>query len=74
MMQFRPEKHTLTDPHPFWDRLKHWWIWLLAAILLGIVLYTQLTKPGQKAAGPGQAGDDPQSTERRGHRGRGQKG
>ncbi len=37
-----------------WHR--RWWIWLLAASLLGIVLYTQLSKSGRKAEVPGKPG------------------
>ncbi len=55
MMQFKPEKHTLTDPHPFWDRLKHWWFWLPAAILVGIVVYSQFPR-GRAAEAPGRPG------------------
>ncbi len=37
-------------------RFRRWWIWVLAASLLGIVAYTQLLKPGRTAEGPGKAG------------------
>jgi multidrug efflux system membrane fusion protein len=54
-MKFWPERNDLTDPHPFWGWLKHWWIWLPAAILLGIVVYSQLPK-GRAAEGTGRPG------------------
>jgi len=38
---------------------RHWWIWLLAACLLGIVAYTQLAKPGRTAEVPGKPGAPP---------------
>jgi multidrug efflux system membrane fusion protein len=37
-----------------WSR--RWWVWALAASLLGIVAYTQLTKSGRTAIGPGKPG------------------
>jgi membrane fusion protein, multidrug efflux system len=55
MMKFRPERNDLLEPHSSWDWLKHWWIWLPAAILLGIVVYSQLTK-GRAAQGTGKPG------------------
>jgi multidrug efflux system membrane fusion protein len=54
-MKFRPDRNYGTEPHPFWDWFKHWWFWLPAAILLGIVVYSQLTK-GRTAEGPGKPG------------------
>jgi multidrug efflux system membrane fusion protein len=36
--------------------LRRWWIWLLAAALLGIVAYTQLTKSGQTTGGSTKPG------------------
>ena len=54
-MKFGPERKDLAEPHSLWDWLKHWWIWLPAAILLGIVVYSQLTK-GQAAEGTGRPG------------------
>ncbi len=35
---------------------RRWWIWLLAASLLGIVLYTQLSKSSRTAVAPGKPG------------------
>jgi multidrug efflux system membrane fusion protein len=35
---------------------RRWWVWVLAASLLGIVAYTQLTKSGRTAEGPGKPG------------------
>ncbi len=37
-------------------RFRRWWIWVLAASLLGIVAYTQLSKSGRSAEGPGKSG------------------
>ncbi len=37
-------------------RFRRWWIWVLAASLLGIVAYTQLSKSGRSAEGPGKPG------------------
>ena len=52
-MTILPKKDDLLERLP-WHR--RWWIWLLAASLLGIVLYTQLSKPGPKAEVPGKPG------------------
>jgi multidrug efflux system membrane fusion protein len=38
------------------DLLRRWWFWLLAASLLGIVAYTQLTRSGQTAGSSNKAG------------------
>jgi membrane fusion protein, multidrug efflux system len=54
-MKYRPERKDLAEPHSFWGWLKHWWIWLPAAMLLGIVAYSQLTK-GRAAEGTGRPG------------------
>lgn len=35
---------------------RRWWVWVLAAGLLGIVAYTQVTRSGRTAAGPGKPG------------------
>jgi membrane fusion protein, multidrug efflux system len=40
-----------------WHR--RWWIWLLAASLVGLVAYSQLGKPGKTAGGPAAAGASP---------------
>ncbi len=61
-MQFRPGRSDLTEPHPLRGWVKHWWVWLPAAILLGILVYSQLTKgraaetPARKGASLNQAG------------------
>jgi len=54
-MKFRLDRNDLTELHPSRDWLKRWWLWLPAAILLGIVVYSQLTK-GRAAEGPGRQG------------------
>jgi multidrug efflux system membrane fusion protein len=41
------------------DLLRRWWFWLLAASLLGIVAYTQLTRSGQTAGSSSKAGSSP---------------
>ena len=38
------------------DLLRRWWFWLLAASLLGMVAYTQLTRSGQMAGSSTKAG------------------
>ncbi len=52
-MMFRPytEKNVLSERITPGGWPKRWWIWLLAASLLGIVAYTQLTKPGKPTGG-----------------------
>ena len=52
-MTILPKKDDLLERPP-WHR--RWWIWLLAASLLGIVLYTQLSKSGRTAEAPGKPG------------------
>ncbi|MFI5332090.1 MAG: MdtA/MuxA family multidrug efflux RND transporter periplasmic adaptor subunit [Desulfobaccales bacterium] len=52
-MTILPKKDDLLEPLPWY---RHWWIWLLAASLLGIVLYTQLTKSSRTAEAPGKPG------------------
>ena len=54
-MKFSPGRSDLTEPHPLRDWVKHWWFWLPAAILLGIVVYSQLTK-GRAAEAPARPG------------------
>jgi membrane fusion protein, multidrug efflux system len=54
-MKVSPGRSDLTEPHPLRDWVKHWWFWLPAAILLGIVVYSQLSK-GRAAAGPARPG------------------
>jgi membrane fusion protein, multidrug efflux system len=54
-MKFRPERNKIMDPHPSRDWLKRWWFWLPAAILLGIVVYSQMTR-GRAADAPGRRG------------------
>ena len=54
-MKVSPGRSGLTEPHPLRDRVKHWWFWLPAAILLGIVVYSQLTK-GRAAEAPAKPG------------------
>jgi multidrug efflux system membrane fusion protein len=39
--------------------LRRWWFWLLAASLLGIVAYTQLTRSGQTVGSSTKAGSSP---------------
>lgn len=39
--------------------LRRWWFWLLAASLLGIVAYTQLTRSGQTPGSSNQTGSNP---------------
>jgi len=41
------------------DLLRRWWFWLLAASLLGIVAYTQLTRSGQTVGSSTKAGSSP---------------
>jgi multidrug efflux system membrane fusion protein len=50
-MKYSPGRSDLTEPHPLRNWVKHWWFWLPAAMLLGIVVYSQLTK-GRVAPGP----------------------
>ena len=52
-MTIMPKQDDLLERPP-WHR--RWWIWLLAASLLGIVLYTQLSKSGRPAEAPGKPG------------------
>ncbi len=52
-MTILPKKDDLLQRPP-WHR--RWWIWLLAASLVGIVLYTQLSKSGQPVGAPGKPG------------------
>lgn len=54
-MKFRPDRNYVTEDRPFWDWFKHWWFWLPAALLLGIVVYSHLSK-GRTAAAPGKPG------------------
>ncbi len=42
------EKYGVSDRSQFGRLLRSWWVWLLAASLLGIVAYTHLTKSGKK--------------------------
>ena len=60
-MKFSPGRSDLTEPHPLRDRVKHWWFWLPAAILLGIVVYSQLTKDraAEAPAKPGASLNQP---------------
>jgi multidrug efflux system membrane fusion protein len=56
-MTFEPEgeTHNVSDRSPFWALLRRWWIWLLAAVFVGIGVYAHLTKAGGgKAPSPGQ--------------------
>ena len=55
-MKFGPDRNDLTEPHPYRDWRRYWWIGLLVAGLLGIVAYTQSTKTGRTAEGPGKPG------------------
>ena len=43
-MKVSRSRTDLKEPHPLRDRVNHWWFWLPVAILLGIVVYSQLTK------------------------------
>ncbi|MCX5892682.1 MAG: MdtA/MuxA family multidrug efflux RND transporter periplasmic adaptor subunit [Deltaproteobacteria bacterium] len=52
-MTILPKKDDLLKPLP---SRRLWWIWLLAASLLGIVLYTQLSKSGRTGAAPSKPG------------------
>jgi multidrug efflux system membrane fusion protein len=54
-MKFRPERNDLTEPHSSRDWLKYRWFWLPAVIVLGIVVYSQLTT-GRAAEAPGRPG------------------
>ncbi len=60
-MKFSPGRSDLTGAHPLRDRVKHWWFWLPAAILLVIVVYSQLTKDraAEAPAKPGAALNQP---------------
>jgi multidrug efflux system membrane fusion protein len=55
-MKFRPDGNYVTEPHPSRNWRRYWWIGLLVAGLLGIVAYTQSTKTGRTAEGPGKPG------------------
>ena len=54
-MKFSPGRSDLTEPNPLRDWVKHWWFWLPVAILLGFVVYSQLTK-GRAAEAPARPG------------------
>ena len=55
-----PELLELGEPIPAKNWLRHWWIWVLAASLLGVVVYGQLTKsPGQTTQGAAKSGASP---------------
>jgi membrane fusion protein, multidrug efflux system len=54
-MKFSPDRNDLTEPHPLRDWVKHWWFWLPVAILLGYVVYGQLTK-GRAVGAPARPG------------------
>ncbi len=55
-----PELLELGEPIPAKNWLRHWWIWVLAASLLGVVVYVQLTKsPGQTTQGVAKPGASP---------------
>jgi membrane fusion protein, multidrug efflux system len=55
MMKVSRGRSGLTEPHPLRDWAKHWWFWLPAAILLGIVVYSQWPK-GRAAEAPARPG------------------
>jgi multidrug efflux system membrane fusion protein len=57
-MKFGPDRNEVTKFPPSRDWLKRWWLWLPAAVLLGIVVYSQLTK-GRAAEAPGKSGASP---------------
>ena len=61
MMKDSRGRSGLTEPHPLRDWVKHWWFWLPAAILLGIVVYSQLTKDraAEAPARPGASLNQP---------------
>jgi multidrug efflux system membrane fusion protein len=55
-----PEKIELGEPIPAENWLRHWWIWVLAASLLGVVVYVQVTKSsGQTTQGAAKSGASP---------------
>ncbi|MGA9754156.1 MAG: MdtA/MuxA family multidrug efflux RND transporter periplasmic adaptor subunit, partial [Desulfobaccales bacterium] len=58
---FRPytEKNALSERLTPGGWLNRWWIWLLAASLLGIVAYTQLSKPAKLTGGLAKQGVSP---------------
>ena len=60
-MTFKPftEKNAVSEGITPGGWLNRWWIWVLAASLLGIVAYTQLTKPGKPTGGLAKQGAAP---------------
>ncbi len=63
LMTFKPnfEKHGLSGRRLSGSWHRRWWIWLLAASLLGIVAYTQLSRPGKTTGGSAKSGAPLQS-------------
>jgi membrane fusion protein, multidrug efflux system len=55
MMKVSRGRSGLTEPHFLRDWVNHWWFWLAAAILLGIVVYSQWPK-GRAAEAPAKPG------------------
>ncbi len=54
-MTFRQGEKDVWKRVPARDMLRRWWVWLVAAALVGIVAYSQLGKGG-KTGGPGRKG------------------
>jgi membrane fusion protein, multidrug efflux system len=61
-MEFKqnPKKIAIEEPFLAGNWLRRWWVWVLAAGLLGLVLYSQLTKSsGQTTGGAAKSGASP---------------